>query len=107
MTDKGAIYVGILGAFLMEGLKMEYMDTKNNILYISLPEDSYSYHMGTNITCAEDYAKSVKENIIQGVLNNNKVRMKFKVRKGEYWTKAMGEKNYQENIGNLTKILNI
>ena len=102
MTDE--IYVGMIAMFLQDGIKIETLDRGKNIVYISLPEDSYAYHITKEIT-PEELAKNIKEKIFKGIFGVD-VRLKMRIRKG-YWTKEMGEKNYQENIGRVLEMFKL
>lgn len=94
---------GLMGAFLMEGVEIQKIDFDNSILYILLPRDSYSYGRG-EIKCAEDYAKNIKRVFIElGIFDTNG-SIRYKV-KDIYWTKEMGDKNFNENIGKVLEVV--
>ena len=105
MTLDNQIYIGMFGMFLQDGIFIENLDEVQNIVYISLPEDSYAYHIGDSAT-PEELAKNIKEKLFKEILGVN-VRLKMKIRKKEYWTKEMGEKNYQENIGRVLNLFKL
>lgn len=106
ISNTDLIYAGMFAAFLQDGLNVESFDKMKNIIYISLPEDSYAYHITDHVTCAEEYAKNIKEKLFYELLGTT-VRVKMKIRKGEYWTKEMGTKNYKKNIGTVVDTFNV
>lgn len=94
---------GMMGAFLMDGVEIQRIDFDNNVLYILIPRDSYSYGRG-EIKCAEDYAKNIKRVFIElGIFDIN-CSVRYKV-KDIYWTKEMGDKNFNENIGKVLEAI--
>ncbi len=97
------VTAGLMGAFLMEGVEIQKIDFDNSILYILLPRDSYSYGTG-EIKCAEDYAKNIKRTFIElGIFDRNCL-VRYKV-KDIYWTREMGDKNFNENIGEVLELV--
>lgn len=97
------VTAGLMGAFLMEGVEIQKIDFDNSILYILLPRDSYSYGTG-EIKCAEDYAKNIKRTFIElGIFDMNCL-VRYKV-KDIYWTREMGDKNFNENIGEVLELV--
>ena len=98
-----SILQGIIGSFLLEGIEVNKLDFDNQVLYLTIPEKSYSFNT-EKIKCAADYARRIKEIWIgMGIFSQN-CTVKYKT-KDVYWTREMGEKNYEENkyhVMNLT-----
>ena len=87
----------------MAGVEVNKIDMDSQILYLTLPERSEEYNT-KNIKCAADYEKSIKETWIGFGIFSSDCTVKYKT-KDIYWTREMGEKNYndnQDNIFNLT-----
>ena len=91
-----SILQGIIGSFLLEGIEVNKLDVDNQILYLTIPERSYSYGRSEKIKCAADYVKRIKETWIEMGIFSQNCTVKYKT-KDIYWTKEMGEKNYEEN----------
>ena len=91
-----SILQGIIGSFLLEGVEVNKLDVDNQILYLTIPERSYSYGRSEKIKCASDYAKRIKEIWIEMGIFSRDCTVKYRT-KDIYWTKEMGKKNYEEN----------
>ena len=98
-----SILQGITGAFLLDGIEVNKLDVDNQVLYLTIPERSYTYEESEKIKCASDYAKRIKETWIEMGIFSRDCTVKYKT-KDIYWTKEMGEKNYEEN---MHRVLNI
>ena len=46
-----SILQGIIGSFLLEGIEVNKLDIDNQILYLTIPERSYSYGRSKKIKC--------------------------------------------------------
>ncbi len=95
-----AIFSGIIGSFLQDGIDINKIDWETETMYITLPAQSYRYDICKNnetiLTSPENYAKRIKETFHEmGIFQNGKVKYRVK---DIYWTKEMGEKNFKENI---------
>lgn len=93
-----SIGIGVMGMFLKDGVDIIKFDESCQILYISIPQDSYAYHLHTNSTIydATTYAKSIKKMLIE-LLDMPLLRLKYTIREG-YWTKEQGEINFNKHI---------
>lgn len=89
------ILQGMMGAYLMEGVDIDKIDWDNHILYLTLPKESYSYRTG-KIHNAKDFAKRIKETWIEMRIFPKDCTVKYKI-KDIYWTKEMGDINYNNN----------
>lgn len=95
---------GIIGGFLRMGVSVEKLDLDNEILYLKIPEKSYDYNDSQTVKCAQDLACRIKETWIGlGIFSKN-CTVKYKTY-DVYWTKEMGEKNYQENKYKVTNLM--
>lgn len=95
-----AIFSGIMGAFLKDGIDINKIDWETETMYITVPSQSYTYEFSINnggaIVSPETCARRIKETFHEmGIFQNGKVKYRVK---DIYWTKEMGEKNFKENI---------
>lgn len=87
----------IISYFLMAGVNIKKLDEINQVIYISIPEDSYEYHNrfeGSPIHDAESFARRQKE-CLSEMLKMPNLKLKYKTYPG-YWTKEDGHKNFKE-----------
>lgn len=95
-----AIFSGIMGAFLKDGIDINKIDWATETMYITVPKLSYSYEIsirdGGAIISPETCASQIKKKFHEmGIFKNGNVKYRVK---DIYWTKEMGEKNFNENI---------
>lgn len=81
---------GLMGAFLRSGVKVHRLDLKKYQLYINLPDKSYVYDEDPYLTNGEDYAKRIKDLLIQWHLFPETGQVKFKIRP-TMWSKSDGK----------------
>lgn len=88
--------MGILVYLLEEGVDIVKFDDVNNIIYISIPKDSESYHTENSVIHdAESFVKRIKETWIElGILKSGG-KLKY-ITRDVYWTKELGIKNREE-----------
>ncbi len=98
-----SILQGMMGVFLMEGIEVHKIDLDKHILYISLPKQSYSYN-SEKIKCAEDYAKRIKEMLVEMGIFLPDCSVKYKI-KDINWTREMGDKNFNDNIDKVVNLI--
>ena len=96
--------LGIAGMLLQDGVIIDNFDKDNQVIYVSIPEDSYAYHEENkaNITDAESFIKRQKE-VLSELMQLPNLKLKYKTYPG-YWTKEQGERNFNKNIGQYTGI---
>ena len=85
---------GLLGAFLYEGVDIDKIDEENCTIYISIPKDSDSFKRTGSIDNAKQYASNIKRILSQ--LSSQDIKIKYKL-KDVYWTKEMGDENFERN----------
>ena len=95
-----AMFLGMIGAFLQDGIEINNINWETQTMYITVPKQSYTYEFsirnGGAITSPESFASQIKKKFNElGIFKNGKVKYRVK---DIYWTKEMGEKNYNENI---------
>lgn len=95
----------MIGAFLLEGMIIDKIDFDNEILYIQIPKESYSYlKPDSKIKCADDFAKRIKTVWIELGIFSDKGKVKYKERNIK-WTEELGNENYNKNIGYILKMI--
>ena len=109
MRSRGeAIYIGMMGCFLQQGLVINKLDIDKQQLYITIPDKSYVYDEAianaSRLQSAEDFAKRVKEIFIEMGIFKDTCTVKYRTING-YWTKEDGTKNYNENIHKYTSLM--
>lgn len=79
-------------AFSGFGLKIEdSIETHDMIkVYISVPESSFKHNKDGVCMCGEFLARKFKDYLI--LLGVKNLKVMFKIRKGEYWTREMADK---------------
>lgn len=98
------ILMGMMGAYLKEGLDIDKLDLDNHVLYITVPKSSDTYDGPGAITSPETFAKRIKETWIEmGIFPKDKGKVFYKI-KDVHWTVEMGEENYKKN---KDKVLNL
>lgn len=59
------------------------------LLYVSVPEKSYKYDVHNNEMSGDYLAKRFKEILTE--MGVKRLKVKYRIRMGEYWTKDMGD----------------
>lgn len=95
-----AASIGMIGAFLKMGVNIIKVDYDNQIMYISVPRDSYEYYTEGAVKSPETLAKNIKRVLIMLNVFDENCKIKYKIR-DEEWTKEMGEENYKKNLNNM------
>ena len=106
MSLARSIIQGMMGAFYMSGIEIIDLDLDNHILTISVPEKSYEYEKPeSKIRSAEDYARRLKTVFTEmGIFPSEKEsKIRFTTRP-IYWTKEMGDENFNKNKYNIVNI---
>ena len=99
MTTIGeTVVIGLVGM----GVRIEKHDSDQNRIYISIPEYSADYKEGSRIQNPEAFAKRVKA-VIREMIGNDDLRVLYKVRKGEHWTREQGVAAAEELLGAICK----
>ena len=93
---KDMIGVGLMGMFLQDGVEVTNFDIETETIYLSIPAQSYRYSDNNKITNALEYAKQIKKTLIELEVFSPNMNLKYIVR-DIFWTKEMGERNYNEN----------
>ena len=101
-----SVMQGMMGSFYMSGIEIIDIDFDKYILTISLPEKSYEYEKPeSKIRSAEDYARRLKTVLVEmGIfpsIEESKIRY---ITKPVYWTKEMGQENFNKNRHNIINI---
>lgn len=101
-----SVMQGMMGSFYMSGIEIIDIDFDKYILTISLPEKSYEYEKAeSKIRSAEDYARRLKTVLVEmGIfpsIEESKIRY---ITKPVYWTKEMGQENFNKNRHNIINI---
>ena len=90
--------IGLVGM----GVRIEKNDLDQNRIYISIPEYSVDYEESSRIQNPETFAKRVKA-VIREIIGNDDLRVLYKVRKGEHWTREQGVEDAKELLGAICK----
>ena len=101
-----SVMQGMMGSFYMSGIEIIDIDFDKYILTISLPEKSFEYEKPeSKIRSAEDYARRLKTVLVEmGIfpsIEESKIRY---ITKPVYWTKEMGQENFNKNRHNIINI---
>lgn len=107
MGDLGKnILMGMTGYMTQAGMFVEHSSMNEDgslVLYVSIPENSYKYNEKglVDISTPEKFIKNFKEKITELNTGNGndlvKIRIKYKVREGENWTKENGQYAFEYN----------
>ena len=92
-----------LGALTLSGIDM-VLDQKTKTMYLNIPSKSYEYELPMSvIKSSNDYAKVIKEKMREfGFIDETwKVRYKDK---DIYWTKHLGEANYNSKYSLIMRL---
>lgn len=84
------------------GVRIEKHDSDQNRIYISIPEYSADYKEGSRIQNPETFVKRIKA-AIHEIIGNDDLRVLYKVRKGEHWTREQGVEAAKELLGAICK----
>lgn len=97
-----SIVQGMMGAYYLMGVDIIKFDDDNSTLYISLPKESHEYMSNPNqIFTVHTFANRIKQTLSE--MTKKEIKIKYKIR-DEYWTKEMGEANYQKHKNNICAI---
>lgn len=103
------IVIGMAAAMAMSGVDIS-INQENKIVYLTIPNKSYEYELPNSVVkSSQDYAKSLKDKLLQLGFMDNTWRVKYK-EKDIYWTKEMGDINYRAkypSIMNMIKLMGL
>jgi hypothetical protein len=100
-TSEAAL-MGMLGAFCHWGVfinKVNYPSDEEIVFYVTIPEKSFGYVNNglVDMSTPEKFIKNIKEKLIDGPFKGVNIRMKYKIRENESWTKDDGDKAVKYN----------
>ena len=106
MSTSKNIFIGMIGAFLLDGVEINKVDTSTGTWYITVPNKSeiYDENRGKNgaVVSADTMASSIKR-MMKDICGMD-CNVKYRVRDIR-WTRDMGRENYNRNIGKVRAML--
>lgn len=102
-----SILMGIIGEMYKSGVEVDVLDISNPVqqkLYVTVPNESYTYNEGKVIYDAKSYVTRIKETWMEmGILKQNAI-VKYKTR-NVTWTKEIGETNYNNHRDDILDLI--